>query len=258
MIRISCVLTCSIVFFSIVAQGQSLPNSIEAGWRFDDFLDGLSDRNIAYLQYGRKFNNHELLFRVNSVWRFGTTGVQGEIDFYPKFSEKAYGYFNIGYSGSPLFPQWRAGAEYFTGFARKWEASLGIRTIFPQGTSIIAPTGTIGVYLGRWYTYLRPTLNILPDGVSLSVLWDTRYYWTDFSFLQLYLFRGTDNGTIRDFNAIENTLGLDTYLIRTAVNFNLQQKTILKIGTDYSWLFIPERDSFIRDWGFDITLRRNF
>jgi YaiO family outer membrane protein len=239
-------------------RAQNLVNSIETGGRIDNYTEGIGDRYFLYLQYGRKFNGHELLFRLNSAWRSSTQGYQYEVDFYPKFSERAYGYFNIGSSNSIIFPQWRTAAEYFTMIGEKWEASLGMRTIHPPDYSIIAPTGTVGVYLGGWYIYLRPTLNILRDGISTSWLLDARWYWSNRSYLQFLVFRGIDTGAVRDFGAIENTLGLDTYLGRVAVNFDIDNKTILKVGTDYSALFLPEMDMYIKDLAIDITLRRNF
>ena len=175
-----------------VVWAQSDKNSIEAGGRIDQYTDGVSDRYFAYLQYGRKINKHNLFFRLNSAWRGSSQGYQYEADFYPKFSKRAYGYFNVAYSSSIQFPQWRTAAEYFTAIGKKWEASLGIRTVHPPDYSIIAPTGTVGVYLGSWYMYLRPTLNILQDGVSTSWLFDARWYWSDRSYLQFLVFRGVE------------------------------------------------------------------
>ena len=243
---------------SVELNAQEDNNSIEIGGRIDNYYDGVPDRYFSYVQYGRKIKQHDLFFRLNSVWRSGDQGFQYDIDFYPKFSKRAYGYFSLSYSNSFLFPQWRTAAEYFSSFGKRWEASLGIRTIHPQDYLIIAPTGTIGVYLGNWYLYLRPTLNILRDGVSTSWLLDARWYWSGKSYLEFMVFRGVDTGAVRDFNSIENSFGMDTYLARVAANFNINSRTVIKIGTDYSALFIQERDNYVNDWAWDIQIRRYF
>lgn len=237
---------------------HDVKNSIEIGGRIDDYSDGLSNRYFSYIQYGRKIKQHDLFFRLNSAWRVGEQGFQYDIDFYPKFSSRAYGFFSLSYSNSILFPRWRTAAEYFSSFGKRWEASLGIRTIHPPDYTIIAPTGTVGVYLGNWYIYLRPTLNILQDGISTSWLLDARWYWSDRSYFEMMVFRGIDTGAVRDFNSIENSFGLDTYLGRVAANFDINKKTVIKIGSDYSALFIPERDSYINVWAWDIKIRRYF
>lgn len=244
---------------SLVTAGHAQKNNIESAFRHEFFAEDIEDRSYSYLQYGRKFNDHELLLRINNLTRSGESGFLYEVDFYPKFTDKSYGYFNISASDFKLFPKFRTAAEYFQVFAEKWEFSVGLRTVHVDNYNIIAPTGTLGLYYGNWYSYLRPTFNILEDGISGSLMFVTRRYFGDGEdYLELLLLNGEDRGAQRQFNAIENTFGLDTYVIRLRGVRKFNEKYAASAGVDYSGLLIVERDKYIKITSFDLTLKRFF
>ena len=234
-------------------------NSIEASARYEYWSDGYPDRTYAYLQYGRIIKEHQLFFRLNSLWTNQQQGFQYEVDFYPKFGKRSYGYFNVAYSNFKIFAKFRTAAEVFKGINNGWEFSLGLRTVHIPDYNIYAATGTVGKYLGNWYIYGRPTVNFLETGVSLSILLEGRLYSGDGkSYMSAMIFNGADVGAVRDFNAIENTLGLDTWLIRFKTLQNIAENTDISFGIDYSALFNVAQDKWINVVGIDGTIRRRF
>jgi YaiO family outer membrane protein len=217
------------------------------------------NRYFLMFEYGRKIKENDLLFRINSLFRSGEKGLQYELDYYPKFSEKSYGYFSIAYSGFFMFPTVRTAGEYYQSFSERWEYSIGVRTIHPENYNIYALTGTLGMYPGNWFIYFRPTLSILEDGVSTNGMVAARWYWGEYnSFYELVLIRGVDTGTVRDFNAIENSFGLETYVIRGKVRYKYNQNWEFNFGIDYSGIYIPQRNDYIIIVGTDIAIRRFF
>jgi YaiO family outer membrane protein len=251
----------SVLFFNTRNEcfSQENRNSVELAARHEVFYQGLPDRSFFSLQYGRLIKEHELFFRINSMWRPDNYGLQFETDFYPKFPPRMYGYFNLGYSASALFPRLRTAAEAFRSFNGGWEFSLGLRTLHMSNYNILSLTGTAGKYIGNWYGYLRPTVSFLTDGTALGMLLEIRrYFGTGASYLGVMFFRGRDAGITRDFNAIENSFGLETYMLRVKAKIALNHLTDLTVGADYSGIFIPSRGRFIGLAGIDAIIRRRF
>ena len=243
----------------IVTITNAQKSSIVSGYRHEFFPREFDDRAYAYFQYGRKINDHEVFVRINSLHRSGESGFQYEIDLYPRFTKKSYAYFNLSTSGYKFFPKYRTAAEFFQSFANRWELSVGVRTIHIEDYDIFSPTGTIGIYYGNWYSYLRPTVNILQEGISASLMFVTRRYFGDGKdYLELLLLKGEDRGAQREFNAIENTFGFDTYVVRLKGVLNLNSKYTLSAGADYSGLGVFERESYLHITSFDLTLKRYF
>ena len=234
-------------------------NSIEGAGRYEYWANGFPDRYFLYLQYGRKIREHQLFFRLNSVWRAGEQGLQYEIDFYPKFSPKSYGYFNVGYSNSPLLPRLKTAAEVFRSLNKGWEVSLGIRMVHIPDYNIFSVTGIVGRYFGNWYVYGRPTLNFLKNDINMNFLAEARLYSGDGrSYIGIMTLYGTDVGVTRDFNAIENSFGLETYLIRFKALVNVTENTDVSGGVDFSGYNIPSAGGYVQVVGIDVTIRRRF
>jgi YaiO family outer membrane protein len=234
-------------------------NSIEGAARYEYWAQGFPDRYFLYLQYGRRIREHQIFLRLNSVWRAGEQGLQYEADFYPKFSPKSYGYFNIGYSNSSLLPRFKTAAEVFRSLKRGWEVSLGIRTVHIPDYNIFSVTGIVGRYFGNWYVYGRPTINFLKDDINMNFLAEARLYSGDGkSYIGMMALYGTDVGVTRDFNAIENTFGLESYLIRFKALVNVTDNTDVSGGVDFSGYNIPSVGGYVPVVGIDVTIRRRF
>lgn len=244
-----------------VQEGEQVEkrNSIEGAGRYEYWANGFPDRYFLYLQYGRKIREHQLFFRLNSVWRAGEQGLQYDVDFYPKFSPKSYGYFNVGYSNSPLLPRLKTAAEVFRSLNKGWEVSLGIRVVHIPDYNIFSVTGIVGRYFGNWYVYGRPTINFLKNDINMNFLAEARLYSGDGrSYIGMMALYGTDVGVTRDFNAIENSFGLETYLIRFKALVNVTENTDVSGGVDFSGYNIPSAGGYVPVVGIDVTIRRRF
>ena len=133
-------------------------NSFEV---FDKVYESMIYTSVAYQ---RETKAGTIIPRINYNNRFQTHGVQYEMDFYPKFSKKLYGYLNYGYSESPIFPDHRVGAELYANLPKKLEASAGIRFLDFADAKVMIYTGSLGLYSGNYYLSLRPFITPNPNG----------------------------------------------------------------------------------------------
>ena len=124
-------------------------------------------------------------------------------------------------------------------------------------TGIPLITGTIGYYFSDYFIYARPTFSYIDDGFSKSLFIQGRRYFNKTDFLAVSALRGADTGTSRNINAIANTFGLDTYLVR--INGQAQRgKYKVGVGFDHGAFFIASREQYTRFSGFDVFINRSF
>lgn len=129
-------------------------------------------------KYGRKTKYVSILAKVNYSRRFETSGLQFELDLYPKIAKGLYAYLNIGYSDTSLFPKLRYGAELHKSLPKSFEVSLGFRALeYTSFTTIY--TGSISWYTGNSYWSFRPYFTPGDSGVSKSGSINYRKYRSD-------------------------------------------------------------------------------
>ena len=143
------------------------------------FVEDIDPWQIASAQLGQRTSHGTMIGRVNLADRFGSKGAQFEADAYPKLWSGAYGYLNVGYSSSSIFPEWRSGAELFLSLRDAYEASFGYRQLRFGGTPTTLFTGALGKYVGNeWYS-LRPYVHSSSSGTSASLGLTARHYYAD-------------------------------------------------------------------------------
>lgn len=132
--------------------------------------------------------------RANYAYRFEENALQLETDWYPKLNEKSYFYVNYGYSATALFPNHRAGLEYFTNLPKAWEASVGGRFLSFAQNNVPIYTGSVGYYYGNYYSSFRGFFVPKKEGspVISASLRTRKYLKTAFQFLDLELGAGYD------------------------------------------------------------------
>jgi YaiO family outer membrane protein len=161
-------------------EAKALRNAIKLDYRYEDFPDDFIDPwHLAYLQYGHRFDWGSLLFRVDWAGRFGSTGVQYEVDSYPKLPRRMYLYLNFGFSSSSLFPDRRYGAELYKNFDKGWEGSIGFRRLEFDENDVMIYTGTVAKYWRNYWFSLRPNFSKSDFTRSRSLNLVTRYYYGD-------------------------------------------------------------------------------
>ncbi|WP_299534116.1 YaiO family outer membrane beta-barrel protein [Ulvibacterium sp.] len=108
------------------------------------------------LEYQRETRAGKIIPRLNYGNRFEIQGLQYEVDFYPRFSKKFYGYLNYGISKSVIFPNHRVGAELFVNWPKHMEISLGMRYLDFDNVKANIITASAALYHGNYYFSIRP------------------------------------------------------------------------------------------------------
>lgn len=143
------------------------------------FVENIDPWQFASIQLGERTSHGTLIGRLNYANRFGSNGAQFEADAYPRLWSGAYGYLNVGYSGSSIFPEWRSGAELFVSLPEAYEASIGYRQLRFGGAPTTLFTGAIGKYVGNECYSLRPYVHSSTSGTSASLGLTARHYYAD-------------------------------------------------------------------------------
>ena len=145
-----------------------------------NFHGDIDPWNMLALSLGNRGARGTFIGRVNLARRFDQDGAQVELDAYPRFGERLYGFFNIGYSGADIFPEWRSGAELFAALPSAWEASAGYRQLrFEGAPAVTLITGAVGKYFGDFWISARPYVRVGDDATGTTVVLTGRRYFAD-------------------------------------------------------------------------------
>lgn len=119
-----------------------------------------SPLHYGYVEYLRKIKKSSVIERMNVGHVNNTTEGQFEVDFYHTF-KKNYIYVNAGVgSGSLIFPQFRAGAEYYFSPLNKFDFSLGARYLNFESSDVTLATGHVGYNYNAYNFAYRPFYDI--------------------------------------------------------------------------------------------------
>lgn len=128
--------------------------------------------HLGSISYGRQTKFGSITARMNYANRFGSSGVQGEIDAYPRISKTFYSYVSFGYSGNVgVFPKYRAGFSLYANLPKSFEAEAGLRYLyFTNSTKVYT------FYVGKYYksflfsarTYITPSGGSVSQSYSIA------------------------------------------------------------------------------------------
>lgn len=157
-----------------------------------------------------KINLGDLVNSDESLWS-NDISKQFELDAYPRISSTNYMYLNYGFSPDNLFPEHRAGAEFYQKLPNKFEASAGMRFMRFDGSSgnknVYIYTGSFGKYYRNYWFNLRGYFTPKNNDFSRSVLFTARRYLRN---AKQYISAELGTGTSPD-EARGNVSNLDTY-----------------------------------------------
>ncbi|MBV9989350.1 MAG: YaiO family outer membrane beta-barrel protein, partial [Chitinophagaceae bacterium] len=107
----------------------STRNKIGLSYDFVYFDKQFSDPwHLLSFDYTRRTGIGSITGRINYANRFRESGVQYELEAYPRLSKTFYTYLNIGYSDKVgVFPAWRGGFSLYINLPKSYEAELGFR-----------------------------------------------------------------------------------------------------------------------------------
>lgn len=104
--------------------------------------------------------------RINYARRNGSTGVQYQLEAYPKFWRSIVPYlttvdllFAYADDSQVLYPTFAYSVEPYFNLPQGVQVSLGARVIKTQSQNIYFYTGTLGKYFGDYFAWFRPTVS---------------------------------------------------------------------------------------------------
>ena len=154
-------------------------SEISVDYRYDRFDRTFSPWHSTSVALSRQTPVGTVIGRVNHARRFDRSGAQVELDAYPKFAKNTYGYVNLGYAPSALFPEWRAGAELHRSLPGSWESSVGLRWLRFESRDVRIYTGSVGRYFGNYWISARPFVTPTDSATSVTTTVTARRYFRD-------------------------------------------------------------------------------
>ncbi|MEM1336376.1 MAG: YaiO family outer membrane beta-barrel protein [Bacteroidota bacterium] len=150
----------------IVRERRELPNRLNINNTvtvFDDQNDPIIFSSLSY-RYLTPVGS--VIPRINYTNRTGRSGVQYDLDFYPRFLKRCYAYINYGYSSSTLYPNHKFGGDIYVNLPKGIELSAGGRYIKTNTQDITAVTNSAGYYTGNYYFSMRSYITPRPNGLT--------------------------------------------------------------------------------------------
>ncbi len=157
---------------------NSAKNKIGVSYDFIHFDKQFDDPwHLLSVDYSRQTKIGSIIGRVNYGNRFNTSGLQFEVDAYPRISNTFQAYISGGYSNDVgVFPHYRAGFSLYANLPASFEAEAGFRYLtFGESTWIY--TASVGKYYKSFWFNFRTFLTPSSDAVSQSFALTTRYYY---------------------------------------------------------------------------------
>ncbi len=207
--------------------GTVARSTIGASYAADSYSSLYSTMHYLSIEYGRRFDGGTFFARMNYSYRFLRDGLQYEADLYPVIGDGIYAYVNYGYSGSPLFPKHRVGAEVFVRLPMSLEGSLGVRSFFFDASrSVKLVTLSVNWYTGGYMLSARPYIGSGDLASSFSMSFAARRYFDD---PDHYMYARLGAGFTPDERLIQTSEGFTGTEI-----FTLKSQTA---GVGLWWLF---------------------
>ena len=235
-------------------------NYVRLAYSYDSFEKNSKQDpwHLVALSYGRKTKVGTVIGRVNWAERFGSKGVQYEVDGYPHFSENNYAYLNVGYSNLTIFPKIRTGAEWYHSFPKAFEGSLGMRALFFSNSDTYMLTGTVGKYTGNYWFSFRSYLIPSSSGTSVSGSIQTRRYFADAEdYIGLRIGYGISPDDRNYGNGSSSYLTLKSQSVRIEYNHLFTGMWTANFGISLSHQQFPVI-GYVRNYSFDFGIGRFF
>lgn len=185
-------------------------------------------------EFQHNLNRTAVIGRINYSEREISSGSLYEVEAYPVFSEKAYGFVNAGFSNGSVFPKFRSSASFYYNFAKILEGELGGRILHFDETSYFSGIIGLTAYHGNFYfnarTFLGPRR--LEEFIQMYQF-NVRYYLKNAdNYLFAKLGSGISPDERTDYTRIEYP-ELQAYYLNAGINKTLGSKHIFKISAGF-------------------------
>jgi len=193
--------------------------------------------NTTSVQYQHFFSHTAVIARVNYSQRFFSDGALYELEAYPVFSKKWYGFVNVNASSADFFQNFGVSASSFHGLGKGFEVEVGFRYADFDTNSFFSTVVGITKYTGRFYlngrAFLGPEIgNTFIQNYQLNV----RYYLEN---PEDYLFARIGYGISPDDRSRFTQIAANPDLTAKFASLGFQ-KTINKFGFQLSASYLTE------------------
>lgn len=202
---------------------EAYVSDIEGYWDFS---------SLHYYRYEESFSAGA---RINYAHRFGTTGEQYQLEFYPKFKNSALEYINLQFAYANftqiLFPNYQYYIEPYIKLSKNLEWSLGHGGLSSLGTHIYTFTSSLATYVGSNYVWLRP-YHYTPKSSNFFELGLRHYFEKENNYISFKIGAGKAPD-ILDLAPLNNVTVLNQKLANLNGQFSLSKAVFLQLGLSY-------------------------
>ncbi|MDT0687434.1 YaiO family outer membrane beta-barrel protein [Autumnicola psychrophila] len=216
---------------------RTVTNEVAVNYQLNNFSDVYEREpwHTISADFQHNVNRTAIIGRVNYTDRAYDQGTLYELEAYPVFNDKMYGFVNAGVSDGTLFPNYRGSASFFYNFAQIFEAEIGGRLLGFSDSSFFTGIFGLTAYQGSFYlnarTFLGPErLNQLVQNYQFNI----RYYFgnaDNFFFGRLGSGISPDERVI--YTSVQNNPGLEAYYFNVGINKSLGVHHIIQLGGGY-------------------------
>ena len=133
--------------------------------------------HLGSIDYRRQTKIGSLGAHLNYANRFNRSGMQYEIDGYPRIMNHVNAYFSFAYSNDVgIFAKYRGGTSLYIALPKSFDAEIGFRYLFFSDATWIY-TLAAGRYYKNWYFVARTYLTPSNQNISQSYNLTARYYF---------------------------------------------------------------------------------
>lgn len=202
---------------------------------FSDDREHYRDQSVIFL-FSAPGKKGIFLIKANQTHRLDGQDSQFGIEYYPLLWKGAYGFIDLSYSPKSLwYPQTSSMAEVYQTFLSAAEFSLGYRRMSFEENPVSIYLGSLGYYLGNFYSTFRWYYSAQQGTSSFSWTVNVRRYFSPDNFVFVSYGQGSrpfDAATIDDFLITQNRS------IQTGVTWYLFQR----IRLEFQMHFTDERN----------------
>lgn len=217
---------------------------------FSDGRENYRDQELAFQFMVQRINTIFLL-KHGKTYRFNEKDFYFGLELYPCLWKGAYGFVDLNYSSrANLYPRTAYRMEIYQSFLASAEFSLGFRRMNFHAYPVSIYLGSLGLYIGQFYSFFRWYYSFEDEGRSFSWAINTKRYFSKDNFVFLGYGQGSrplEAITIYEFLISQNWFvhtGFAWYLfdvIRLQFNFTHRneesgmKRNAFFISTGYRW-----------------------
>ncbi len=198
------------------------------------FVEKLAPWHMGGFELMRKTKVFPLRAQLTTATRYDEFATQLEMEAYPKLSAKMSAHVGLGFANNlKIFPDWRSTLDIYRTLPKKFEVSLGFRTLkYNNGINMIY-AGYLGKYYKNFWFVYRGYVFSPPDenNLYLSHTAMIRRYGKDIdNFTSISFFTGNTPFSVGWLNQI---YGVTTQGINVEQQVKIKMDRILKLGFMY-------------------------